>query len=120
MLIGDPSRFAIESCISLAYEELGARALGFFVIHIGGRCYGVREPDATWMACSFDEVERRLTERGTHTAPFSGDRDAGKIADAFRDAIYAPDQEDEQFFGIPQPEFSDCLYSKQLNWAPDG
>ena len=52
MIIGDPKVFAIESCISIAYEELGARALGFFVIHIGGRCYGVREPDATWLACT--------------------------------------------------------------------
>ena len=82
MLVGDPSKFAIESSISIAYEELGARALGFFVIHIGGRRYGVHEPDASWLACSFDEVERRLAERGTHTAPFSSEPDAGKTAPA--------------------------------------
>lgn len=122
MLIGDPSKFAIESCISIAYEELGARALGFFVIHIGGHCYGVREPDATWMANSFDEVEQRIARRGTHTAPFSTEPDAGKIADAFRDAIYAPDQENERFFAIPQPGFSDFFScrNQDINWAPDG
>ena len=118
MLIGDPSEFAIESCISIAYEELGARALGYFVIHIGGRCYGVREPDASWLACSFDEVEQRLAQRGTHTAPFVTEPDAGKIADSYRDAMYAPDQEDEWFFGLPHAEFKDCFYSQKLEWSP--
>ena len=120
MLIGDPSNFAIESCISIAYEELGARALGYFVIHICGRCYGVREPDATWMACSFDTVEKRIAQRGTHTAPFATEPNAGKIVDAYRDARHAPDQENDQFFGIPRSEFSDMFYSKNLIWAPDG
>lgn len=118
MLIGDPSEFAIESGISIAYEELVARALGYFVIHIGGRCYGVREPDATWMACSFDEVKRRLDERGAHTAPFSTEPDAGKIADAQYDARYGPDQGIKEFFGIPHPEFYDSFYSKHLEWSP--
>ncbi|MBP9903781.1 MAG: hypothetical protein KBH45_20195, partial [Verrucomicrobia bacterium] len=120
MLIGDPSEFAIESSISIAYEELGARALGSFVIHIGGRCYGVREPDASWMACSFGAVEDRIAKRGAHTAPFATEPDAGKIADAYRDAIYATDQENEEFFGLPHSEFRDCFYSKPLVWAPDG
>ncbi len=120
MLVGDTSEFAIESCISIAYEELGARALGYFVIHIGGRCYGVREPDASWLACSFGTVEERIAKRGAHTAPFADEADAGKIADAYRDAIYAPDQENEKFFGLPHSEFRDCFYSKSLVWAPDG
>ena len=118
MLIGDPSEFAIESCISIAYEELGARALGYFVIHIGGRCYGVREPDASWLACSFDSVEERIAQRGTHTAPFATEPDAGKIADAWRDAIYGPDQENEEFFGLPHAEFKNCFYSQNLDWSP--
>lgn len=54
------------------------------------------------------------------TAPFATDPDAGRIADAFRDAIYAPDQEDKIFFGIPQPEFSSHFHSERLVWAPDG
>lgn len=120
MIIGNPKTFAIESCISIAYSELGARALGFFVIHLGGRCYGVREPDATWLANSFDEVERRLAGRCTHIAPFATEPDAGKIIDAYRDTGYAPEQENQQFFGIHRSEFSDCFSSKNLVWAPDG
>jgi len=72
------------------------------------------------MACSFDTVAERITQRGTHTAPFSNEPDAGKIADAYRDATYAPDQENDEFFDLAQSEFSDCFYSNSLVWAPDG
>jgi immunity protein 42 of polymorphic toxin system len=37
MIVGNPSIFAIESQITKAYESLSMRALGFFVVHIGGR-----------------------------------------------------------------------------------
>lgn len=120
MIIGDCSIFAIESGITHAYERLSLRALGFFVIHIGGHRYGVYSPDATMLACSFDEVRDRLARRGRHTAPFSTDPDAGKIADSFCQAIYAPDKENEQFFGFPQPEFVRLVSWNHLQWTPDG
>jgi len=120
MIIGTPSTFAIESRIAQAYERLSFRALGFFVLHLRGERYGVLAPDATMLACSLGEVEDRLARRGSHTAAFASEADGGKIADAFRDAIYAPDQEDKSFFGIPQPEFSEFLHGNHLIWAPDG
>ena len=52
MMIGDPGISAIESEITQAYEPVSVRAMGFFVIHMGGRCYGVRRPDATMLARS--------------------------------------------------------------------
>ncbi|EEF57969.1 immunity 42 family protein [Pedosphaera parvula] len=118
MLIGDKSTFAIESVITQAYERLSFRALGCFVIHIGGRRYGVYKPDASMLACSLDEVEHRIAQRGGHTAPFSTELDAGKIADAYGDATYAPDQENELFFGIPHPGFSDFFdfRNQNLRW----
>jgi hypothetical protein len=120
MMTGDPFTFAIESGITHAYERLGFRALGFFVLHLGGHRYGVHAPDASLLACSLGEVENRLARRGFHTAPFASEGDGGKIADAFGDAVYAPDQEGKDFFGLRQPEFSDLLYAKHLIWAPDG
>jgi hypothetical protein len=56
MLIGDPRSFAVESEISRAYLRLSSRALGYFVIHINGKSYGVKTADATMLAGSFDEV----------------------------------------------------------------
>src|SRR5688572_24732082 len=120
MIIGSPVTFAIESGISRAYAELGARALGYFVLHIAGERYGVHAPDASLLACSLGKVEDRIARRGSHVALFAGEVDGGKIADAFRDAVYAPDQEEKSFFGIPQSEFSDILHTTHTVWAPDG
>jgi len=80
----------------------------------------VCEPDATMLACSFSEVERRLIRRGQHTAPFATE-EAGEIADAFRNAIYAEEQE-ESYFGIPLPDFAKLFSgnSSDLMWVPDG
>ncbi len=119
MIIGDPSTFAIESGITRAYERLSFRALGFFVIHIRGRCFGVRAPDASLLACSLGEVEDRLARRGSHTAPFVIES-GGDIADAIRVAIHAPEDEVKRLFEMSQAELSTYLYSQHLIWAPNG
>ncbi|EEF57997.1 Imm42 family immunity protein [Pedosphaera parvula] len=115
---GDKTRFAIESGISKAYESLGSRALGYFVIYIREHCYGVYAPDATLLACSYGTVKELIARRGKHTTPFATEPDAGAIADAFRDSRYAPDKIDEPFFGISN--FSDIVSDSNMQWAPDG
>jgi hypothetical protein len=72
-----------------------------------------------WLACSYDEVERRIAMRGSHTVPFAIESDAGKIADAFRNAIYAEEPR-ESYLGIPLSEFRSMVWSKRIMWAPDG
>jgi hypothetical protein len=119
LITGNPSVVAIESRITRAFARMSFRALGFFVIHVGGKNYGVKSLDATLLANSFDEVERRIAMRGAHTAPFANESEAGKIADSFRNAIYAEDQK-ESYFGIPLAEFVDVIQSKRIVWAPDG
>jgi Immunity protein 42 len=104
MMIGNASIFAIESEIYRAYERLSLRALGFFVLHVGGRRYGVHKPETTMLATAFDAVQSRIVCRGKHTAPFATEPDAGAIANAFRNAIYADDQ-GESFLGIPLANF---------------
>jgi hypothetical protein len=78
MVIGNPSVFAIESGITQAYESLSLRALGFFVIHVGGRRFGVYESDATMLANSYDTVQTRVARRGGHTSRFAIAPNAGK------------------------------------------
>jgi hypothetical protein len=119
MLVGDTRKFAIESEITEAYARPGLRALGFFVIHVGGIRYGVYESDATMLANSVDEVRNRLGRRGHHAVPFAEEPDPGKIADAFREAVYA-DTPRESFFGMRRDEFRDQVYSNHVIWAPDG
>jgi hypothetical protein len=119
MIIGEPEVFAIESKISKAYVGLGLRALGLFVIHVGGKRYGVYESDATMLANSLDEVARRLKDRGLHIAPFACEPHGGEIADAFRNARFA-DEQKESFFGIKLDDFVQVLGLNNLVWAPDG
>ena len=118
MIIGDPSRFAIESEIADAYERLSFRALGFFMIHIVGCRFGVPDPEATMLACSFDAVQRRLTNRGKHVASFATET-AAAIADAFRGAVYS-EAPSASYFGIPFACVQESFYSADLIWAPDG
>lgn len=119
MLVGDPQQFAIESGISKAYASLSLRALGFFVIHVGGRRYGVYEPDATMLANSLDGVVLRLKHRGLHIAPFATELNGGGIADAYRNALSA-DEEKHEFLGIRFDDFPRFFLSNNLAWAPDG
>jgi hypothetical protein len=119
MVIGDPVIFAIESSITRAYQQLGLRALGFFVIHVKGLCYGKRSEDATMLACSFDEVGKRIAMRGAHTATFADEQDAARIVDAFRNAVYEEVQRDA-YFGISAVDFRELVYSNRIVWAPDG
>jgi hypothetical protein len=121
MIVGNPQIFAIESGIIEAYERLYFRALGFFVIHVNGRSYGRRALDSSMLACSFDEVEKRLAERGRHITPFMAEPDAGRIADAFLNAVYA-DQQEIMYFDVPLPRFCELFdtASTDCKWAPDG
>jgi hypothetical protein len=120
MIVGNPDVFAIESGVTRAYERLSFRALGFFVIDVMGRSYGVREQDATMLACSFDEVGRRIARRGLHIPPFAMDSNAGDVAYAFRRANYDVSDATELLFGKPAAQFSDAICSSRLEWAPDG
>jgi hypothetical protein len=90
-----------------------------FNIHIDGIRYGVYEPDATMLACSFDEVKWRIDNRGKHIAPFASEPDAKRIADAYVNAIYGEVQASD-YFGIPLPDFCEMIYSSEIRWAPDG
>jgi hypothetical protein len=94
--------------------------LGYFVIHLGGKMFGVRSSDATLLACSFDTVQRRLARRGTHSVALRGEPDAAGIADAFRSAVYDASRQDECFFGMTSVEFQDALAASEIVWVPDG
>jgi hypothetical protein len=119
VIIGDPETFAIESVITEAYEEPSLMALGYFIIHICGGSFGLKEIDATMLACSFDEVAKRIAGRGFYNPPFPVDSSAERIANAFIRAGYEPTHKDsERFFDIVEPEFRAA--TRRLEWAPDG
>lgn len=120
MIVGDRSHFAIESDVSVSYERKSFRALGFFVIYLQGRLYGVKRPEATMMAASFDNIADRIASRGRHTAPFAAEPSAANLAKAFRDAVYAPQDVSRRFFGMSCAAFSRFFGSHGVLLAPDG
>lgn len=119
MIVGDCRVFAIESEITEATESLSQLVLGFFVIHIGGRAFGVRQPNASMLGCSFNEVEHRLRRWGTHASPIPLDVSAPEVATAYLDALYR-DNARTDYFGLSQDQFVDALQSSGAIWAPDG
>lgn len=119
MIVGDSRIFAIESEITEAVESLSQLALGYFVIHVGGRVFGVRQPDASMLGCSFNEVEHRLRRRGEHASPIPDDIPAPEIATAYLDAFYR-DNKRRDYFGLSKHHFVDALESSGVIWAPDG
>jgi Immunity protein 42 len=119
MIIGDRSVFAIESSIAEALESPGQLGIGYFVIHLGGRCYGNSAHDSTLLACSFEEVCMRLANRGAHTASFVDEPDAAEIADDVHNAIYG-EQQKQSYFRMPLSTFLDVIHSNHIIWAPDG
>ena len=118
--VGNPLSFAVESCITHAYENISQRALGFFIIHVGGMSYGVHAPEATLLACSFDTVQRRIVLRGMHSMSFGVDGNALKVAEAFLAATYHEESPNAVFFGMSSNEFRQALNSSEIVWAPDG
>ncbi|MGV1756521.1 Imm42 family immunity protein [Rhizobium sp. A22-96] len=119
MIVGDTKFFAIESSITRAFPNLSQRALGYFVIHIGGKLHGVRKPDASMLGCSFDGVNGRLQQQGTHQIPLLSNIEAALIAEAYLEAVYT-DTERTNYFGLSKAEFADLIHKSAVVWAPDG
>jgi hypothetical protein len=119
MIIGNPETFAIESEISEAYDSLGQMALGFFVIYVGGRRYGYREPDSTLIGTSFNGMRRRIAERGNHKSSLPSNADAAQIATAVSHENSLNDMDDMLLYGIPWHQFFKTLYSNGCVLAPD-
>ena len=119
MIIGDPAVFAIESEITVAYERVSQRALGFFAVHVAGRCYGVTTSDATILGVAFADVAKRIEGRGSHSVPPVSNADSIEIATAFRLAVYSDQPEDKLFFGMRATELGRLFSSKNIVWDGD-
>lgn len=120
MIIGDPKIFALESQLSEVYPELSSRALGYFLIHVDGQSYGVRDPEATLLACSFDAVGERLSNAGMHHAAFA-EAPAPQIITTFLAAMY-PSQEELSDNGNVEAyqRFAAIIHKNKIQWTPDG
>jgi hypothetical protein len=118
-IVGHREVFAIEWCITEALESVSQIALGYFVVHINGKSFGVKSPDATLLGCSLYEVKERIAKRGAHVATFSK-KPAIEIADAYRNAIYSDLPLNAKLFELSVEEFTEIIFVQKIQWAPDG
>ena len=115
-LFGNKDNFAIEYGISKAYKQIGLRALGYFVIYINGKLYGIKSNDATCLANSYNTIIERLEMKGKHKTTFSNETNPETIANAMIYAIYSPIEKTI----FPEINVKDELYTNKIIWAPDG
>ena len=120
MIIGDPSNVAIESCLTRRLELPSQRGVGYFLIHVSGKSYGVKSPEATVLACSFDAVVRRRSGRGAHSASFGSTETGIAIASAYFRANYLEKDPGWRVFGIDVDGFLKFMADQEIVWAPDG
>ncbi len=120
MIIGTPNEFAIESGIATAYASPSLLALGHFVIHIKGRHFGIRKPDATLLAVAFSDVKRRLEKRGQHTAPALHLLPASDIAMEFSSYFFGAPRTRSPLGGVPESEINAIFEVHDIIWAPGG
>lgn len=117
--VGNKESFALESHIEAISPNASQVALGFFVIHLQSKEFGVRKPDATMLGCSIESVKERIQNRGRHLAPFGLELSAIALAQSVVEVLYA-DVREEEYFGIDTASFERILEDGRLLWAPDG
>lgn len=118
MIYGDPRVFAVESEVLKYYRDKSPKCLGFFLIHIDGLEYGIRELDATMLGNSYCEVARRLAQRGAHLDVFPN-RSAMELALAINHFLYER-EEASTYCGVDEDRFHHWIHNKEIVWAPDG
>jgi Immunity protein 42 len=120
LLVGDVSRFVIETAIKESYDSESQMALGSFVVHVAGKSYGVSAADATLLAVPFCSIRRRIAMRGQHCAPFSKFRDATALVEALVSAVYRETRPHEMAFELSMIEIAKILDDNFIDWGPDG
>lgn len=119
MIVGDPAVFAIESSIAEAYEEPNRQAIGTLVIHVAGRCFGVRDPQAVFLTFPLQWVRSTIRHRGKHRADIDPTIPLAAMFEAVMSIWLAKDREKRTHFGLTANELSDRLFSSGVLWVPN-
>jgi len=120
IIVGDSSRFSIDSSITEYLKGSAQRGVGYFTVKISGKRFGVMKPDATLLACSFDAVKNRIERRGNHIFPFVPELEPSKIVSAYLASCYRGFEKNDRFFGISGEEFQKLIHNNSIAWCPDG
>jgi hypothetical protein len=120
LIVGDTGRFAVESHVNQFFDEYSQIALGYFNIHIAGVRYGVKNPKATLLACSYQTVRDRISARGRHVAPFARMIDARELATIYLDTLYWGSNTVDSNLVLKNMKIINQIEERNIAWAPDG
>ena len=97
MIVGNPSRFAIESEITGYVTNRFPGSAGYFVVHVAGETYCRKEEDVTDLPVSLNGVEQLLHGRGrVRLIAFRSDSDALVKEGSLRELMLGGDE----FYGV--------------------
>ncbi len=119
-MFGNVKKFSVESEVKEFYSAESLMALGFFNIHINGIRYGVHERDASMLSCSYNEVKKRVSNRGRHVSPFGNDFNAADLVESYQKSNYGIGRLRGPFVGMKEAHIVDLILKNNLLWAPDG
>ncbi|NIJ64636.1 hypothetical protein FHR20_001567 [Sphingomonas leidyi] len=94
--------------------------IGYFLIHVGGKQYGVKKPRACVMGNSYNEIVSRISQEGEHRLSFSSKIDSKELSIYIANSIYNRGFEGGVIPAQWSKEIDDSLYANALMWAPDG
>jgi hypothetical protein len=120
ILVGDVNIIAVESYVDQFLPAKGQLGVGYFIIHVAGRVFGVKDRRASVLGNSYYEVCERIGRRGKHDLSFSGQVDAKELSLSVLNILY-----DRGFKKFPlstelETEMERVLYTSNIIWAPDG
>lgn len=112
--------FYLESYVDSWLPNISQMAIGYFTISIGGSTFGVKETDATLLACSYHTVLQRLKDRNSHTLSFGQEYPPDLFVSALlREYLGNPSYHPLLTDGELE-EFKANLSPEGIFWAPDG
>ncbi|MBB4100454.1 hypothetical protein GGR46_004026 [Sphingomonas kyeonggiensis] len=120
ILVGNPEMLAIESCVDEFVAQKSQMGIGYFLIHVGGRQYGVKKPRACVMGNSYNEIVSRISQDGKHILNSSSKIDSKELSIYILNSIYNRGFEGGVIPSQWSKEIDDNLYANALIWAPDG
>lgn len=117
---GNRSIFGIESGVFEFIENPNQLGIGYFIIQMDGKEFGVKKERATILGNSYWEIKARLARKGRHTISFGEVASAAAISCSIANIIYNRHFKSEILNAEEIDELVRKLYENDLVWAPDG
>jgi hypothetical protein len=116
MIVGTPSRFALEFEIGKAYSDRRFMAAGCFRVHINGQIYGRGGSNSTSLCYSLEDINQRMTSPGHRTCTLIAEADPTEAAEAWVQARFSTSPP-ARVLGVPSTDFVRMIIEQNIQFA---